>query len=108
MSLTSSKKRDKLNDGELAGFAAIKTGVQDRDERDEAVQKCYAMNSWPELRSGGLNIRLLSRHAGVLCVSKDYKSRIDGCSVVRSICCGCIKTRSQIVLSLFNYLRCSS
>jgi len=31
-------------DGELAGFTAIKTGVQDRDESDEAVQKCSVMN----------------------------------------------------------------
>ena len=46
------EKERRQIDGVLAGFAAIKTGVQDRDESDEAVPKCYVMNSWPELGSG--------------------------------------------------------
>ena len=66
------KRETSQNDGELAGSAAIKTGVQDRDESDEAVQKCYVMNLWPELQSGGLKIRLPSRHMSALGVLKDY------------------------------------
>jgi len=72
LSLPSSGKQRTSTYGPLASFAAIKTGVPEYDESEEAVQKCYAMNSWPELRSWGLQIRLPSRHMSALGVLKDY------------------------------------
>ena len=56
----------------LRALLRSKRAFQNTMKATKLSKKCYVMNSWPELRSRGLQIRLPSRHMSALGVFKDY------------------------------------